>query len=241
MVSDWGLRAVLFDLDDTLLFSDMENQFLGHYFALLTEYARPLLPPQQLIGHLLAATAVMQSNSGRRATNEQVFAAAFAARLERPWEELQPFFARFYKDQFPRLRVHTRTHPQARPSVEMCRAAGYRLAIATNPLFPARAIEQRMDWAGVADLDFDLVTTYENMHTAKPSPDYYLEIAERLDLPPAACLMVGNDLSQDIAPAQAASMRTFWANEWPQGPQVDVHPDGQGNLDQFMQWMVHPF
>ena len=38
-------QAVLFDLDDTLLYSDMEHTFLKHYFARLTEYARPLCAP----------------------------------------------------------------------------------------------------------------------------------------------------------------------------------------------------
>ena len=35
-------RAVLFDLDDTLLYDDMEGVFLKNYFAMLAEYARPL-------------------------------------------------------------------------------------------------------------------------------------------------------------------------------------------------------
>ena len=43
------IHAVLFDLDDTLLYDDMEGTFLAHYFAALTEYARPLAEPERLM------------------------------------------------------------------------------------------------------------------------------------------------------------------------------------------------
>ena len=51
---DAMLRAVLFDLDDTLLYNDMEGTFLPRYFAALSEYARPLCPPEQLMDALFA-------------------------------------------------------------------------------------------------------------------------------------------------------------------------------------------
>jgi hypothetical protein len=64
--------------------------------------------------------------------------------------------------------------------------------------------------AGVSGLPYRLITSYENMRTCKPMPGYYLEIASVLDCPPEDCLMVGNDLDQDITPAQRAGMATYW-------------------------------
>ena len=224
------LTAVLFDLDDTLLFSDMENAFLSAYFELLAEYTAPHFPPDNLIPALLAGTDAVQRAHDPSLTNEQVFAATFAPMLGQPWPELRAFFAGFYEERFPQLRVHTHPHPQARQVVADCFDAGYRVAIATNPLFPARAIQHRLSWAELEDMPFDLVTSYENMHTCKPSPDYYLETAKLLALPPAACWMVGNDVARDIAPAQQAGMRTFLADEWLVNDDAEIQPDHRGRL-----------
>jgi HAD superfamily hydrolase (TIGR01662 family) len=232
---------VLFDLDDTLLYSDvgsLESGFLRHYFALLTDYARSLADPQTFMTALLTATEAMQRDQNSDTTNEQAFAPVFAAHLGRPWQELKPIFDRFYEKRFPKLRVHTRSLPDARRAIRVCLDAGCRVAVATNPLFPARAIEHRLAWAGVDDMPFALVTTYENMHTSKPSPGYYREIAERLSVSPGECVMVGNDVQSDIEPAQAVGMHTFLADEWQTGDDSQVEPDGRGTLQDFISWII---
>ncbi len=232
------LRAVLFDLDDTLLRSDMEGEFARRYSALLAEYAAPLVPPSRLIAAVIAGVrAIEQSRDLSGPTNEQVFAERFAPALGRPWSELKPFFARFYEERFPELRSCTAPRPEARSVVQFCFDAGYRVVIATNPLFPARAIMHRLEWAGVGDMPFDLVTTYENMHACKPAPEYYLEIAHRLSLPPSACLMVGNDVMRDIAPAQEAGMRTFLVEPWVVNDNPHIQADGQGSLSELVEWI----
>ena len=87
--TELALQAVLLDLDDTLLRSDMDGVFLKHYFGMLAEYARPLVTPQVFRAALSAASKAMHDNSGPdRLTNEQAFAAAFAPRIGRPWPEL---------------------------------------------------------------------------------------------------------------------------------------------------------
>ena len=91
-------------------------------------------------------------------------------------------------------------------------ARGLAVIIATNPLFPTTAIEQRLAWAGVPvdEYPYALVTTYENMHAAKPQPAYYREILAAIDCPPDRALMVGDDWKNDIAPAAAVGLHTFW-------------------------------
>ena len=236
-----SFHAVLFDLDDTLLHSDMERTFLRHYFALLTEYARPLCAPQALVHALMTATEqVLGRPKADGRTNEDYYASVLAPLLGKPWEELRGFFDRFYVERFPALRAYTRAHPDARRAVQICLDAGCQVVIATNPIFPARAIEHRMAWAGVDDLPFALVTTYENMHTSKPAPAYYVEIAQRIGVEPGDCLMVGNDVGHDIAPAQLAGMRTFLADEWIVNPDPDVRPDRTGTLQELIDWIADP-
>jgi len=232
-------QAILFDLDDTLLYDDMENVFLPRYFALLADYARPDIEPSRLMAALHAGSEAMhQPHPGQ--TNEQVFAAAFAPPLGKPWAELRAFFARFYEERFPELRACTTAHPAARDVVQACFAAGYAVAIATNPLFPARAIEHRLEWAGLGGMGFDLVTTYENMHTCKPTPDYYVEIADHLNVSPSSCWMVGNDVMRDIAPAQQAGMRTFLVEKWIANDDPRIQPDYRGRLADLCTRLEYP-
>ena len=84
----------------------------------------------------------------------------------------------------------------------MIRDMGGRVALATNPLFPSYATERRIRWAGLQPEDFELYTTYENIGCCKPNLAYYREILRRMKLPPEACIMVGNDVDEDIVAAQ---------------------------------------
>ena len=72
------------------------------------------------------------------------------------------------------------------------------MALATNPIFPAVATESRIRWAGLQPEDFELYTTYENSRYCKPNLNYYRDIVEQLDLTPEECLMVGNDVAEDM-------------------------------------------
>ena len=98
--------------------------------------------------------------------------------------------------------------PQAAGLVKKLKAAGYRVLLATNPIFPAIATESRIRWAGLEPEDFALYTTYENACRCKPNPDYYRDILSSMELDGAECLMVGNDATEDTA-AELAGMQVF--------------------------------
>ena len=194
-----AFRAIFFDLDGTLLDNDMDT-FLPHYFRRLAGRMAHLIPPDTFIHHLLQATQAMMDNHGR-ASNAEVFAAAFYPLVGRPRQELDPIFADFYARDFPALRDYTRRKPEARPLMQRAFDLGCDVVIATNPLFPATAIEQRLQWAGVADYPYRLVTTYENSHACKPNPLYFHEILDKIGRPAGSCLMVGDD-PMDMAAAR---------------------------------------
>jgi len=185
------INAILFDLDGTLLDSNMDV-FLPHYFKMLTARVAHILPPEKFIAHLIQATDVMIANDGR-ATNEAVFADAFYPLVGQPREKVEPIFKDFYANDFPALRQHTRRKPEARQVVQRAFDLGCDVVIATNPVFPAIAIEQRLEWAGVADFSYHLVTTYENSRAAKPSLLYYEHIVGEIGQRAEACLMVGDE------------------------------------------------
>jgi len=227
-----GVSALLFDLDDTLLRNSMD-EFLPAYFRALTESVAHVIPPERLISELQKATAAMDANDGSGPTNEETFAKTFYPAIGLPEDEVAPLFERFYREEFPKLRRLTTRRPAARALMEWTRERGLQVTIATNPLFPRIAIEQRLAWAGVPVTDFayDLVTTYENMHATKSHPMYYQEILDRLGRRSEECIMVGDHWSWDIAPAASLGIHTFWiSNGADQPPEPGIDIVGHGSL-----------
>lgn len=231
-----GPQAILFDLDDTLLVNPMDT-FVPAYFRALTTFMADELDPQRLIDQLLRATRAMDEGGHPARTNEQAFAQVFYPGLGRERTELEPIFDRFYQDAFPDLRRLTRPVPGARDAVRWAFDGSRQVVIATNPLFPRTAILQRIEWAGLRldEMPFDLVTSYENMHSTKARPDYYAEIAERLGRRPAECVMVGDHWRWDVVHPVRSGMAAWWIA--PSGepvPDLDVPLLGAGSLREFL-------
>ncbi|MCB8926496.1 MAG: HAD family hydrolase [Ardenticatenaceae bacterium] len=205
------LKAVLFDLDDTLLGNDMDR-FLPGYFGLLGKFAEKYLPRDQFLQELLASTEAMIRNVDPTVSNRDVFWQTFEQRTGLKAAELEPFFEQFYRNQFSQLRDRTEKRPFATKLVQYCLEQNLAVVVATNPLFPRIAIDARLDWAGlpVTEYDFALVTTYENMHAAKPQPAYYSEILDKIECAPENALMIGNDWENDILPAHSIGLQTYW-------------------------------
>lgn len=244
-MSNPKIEAVLLDLDDTLLGNDVD-QFLQGYFTRLGRYAAQVMPPDKFHEALMASTEATIRSTDTAVTNNDVFWINFERLTGLNPAEMEPFFRRFYEEQFPLLVDATYPRAAAAPLVQTCLDAGVAVVVATNPLFPQIAIEQRLEWAGVpvTSYPFALVTTLENMHAAKPNPAYYLEIARRLDVAPETAVMVGDDWENDIVPAHAVGMRTFWIEDGtpPQDPGLLA---GAGALDDFYEmvasgWLENP-
>lgn len=239
--SSWGglvIKAILLDLDDTLLVNPMDL-FVQAYLRALGGFLAAHVEPDRLVEQLLRATRTMAENDGAGATNEQVFAAVFYPAVGKTREELEPLFHRFYAEEFPKLRRLTRPAPEARPLVQWAFDRGLQVAIATNPLFPRTAIEQRLDWAGVGAEEFPyaLVTTYETMHASKYSPAYYREILALLGREPEECLMVGDNWDWDVLNAAVPGLPVWWiadpAAVPPSNPPATYV--GQGGLEDLWQ------
>ncbi|MHB0935517.1 MAG: HAD family hydrolase [Armatimonadota bacterium] len=185
------IRAVLFDLDGTLLENNVPI-FFDSYFRRLAGWVDQLIPPEAFLQHLNAATSAMLKNDGTR-TNETVFAETFYPLIGRPRAEMEPLFMDFYAREFPKLREYTIRRPEAQRVVARAVELGLDVVVATNPLFPDTAIRQRLEWSGAADFPYRLITTYENSRACKPNLTYFRQIADYLGCQPEECLMVGDE------------------------------------------------
>ncbi len=227
------IDTLIFDLDDTLLINPIDR-FLAAYLQALSAFLADYVPADRLVPQLLRSTQGMIANRDPQHTNQQVFAASFYPALGLTETEMAPVLARFYEEEFPKLRVYTEPVPVVPPLLAEATAKGYGLVVATNPLFPLRAIQHRIAWAGAADVPWLFVTSYETMHFCKPHPEYYREILDTIGRSAERSLMVGNDTVNDIAPAKAAGMRTFWVTENPRstlGDGGESIADYEGTLD----------
>ena len=201
------ITTVLFDLDGTLLPMDM-NEFIKAYFGGL---ARRLAPhgyePQKLIDSIWQGTAAMVQNNGN-VTNEERFWQGFETAYGKSARADEEHFAAFYREDFDNVSASCGYTPAAREIVDTVKACGLRTALATNPIFPAMATERRIAWAGLSTSDFELYTTYENSRFCKPNPNYYLDVMHALGVCPEECLMVGNDVAEDMV-AEKLGCRVF--------------------------------
>ncbi|MCI0397862.1 MAG: HAD family hydrolase [Chloroflexi bacterium] len=234
------IEAVLFDLDDTLLENNVEA-FLRRYLPLLAAYARELIEPEKFLADLLASTRAMIENTNLAATNREVFWADFNRRTGLEQLSAEPIFDRFYREHFPQLQSVTRPRAAAAPLVRACLERGLKVAIATNPLFPRLAIEHRLAWAGlpVSEFDFALVTSYENMHATKPHLAYYREILDIIGVKPERALMVGDEWTNDIAPAAQLGLYTYWTPVGAAAPPDGATAlNGQGTLEELHEWLA---
>jgi len=239
------ITTLLFDLDDTLLGNDM-GRFLPAYFQQVSEHFAGWQGVERLVPELVSATRAAIANTDPARTLLSVFSECFSEALGWPAADWQEHFASFYDERYARLRPLTSPVPAARPLLAWAAAQGYEVAITTNPLFTRAAATQRLEWAGLADFDYALITDLSNSHFAKPRPEYYAEVLAQLGRRPEQALMVGDDWNNDMLPAAAAGLRTYWitpagAPEPPPAPApalawVDALPLAHGSLAEFAAW-----
>lgn len=220
------IKAILFDLDGTLLDIDLEG-FLRAYFGLLG-------PAIERFSGLSASDAIAAVMSGTEAmcgshpgvTNRDVFNEAFerACGIDLTEEAAVKALAAFYAEEFPTLRAEHGPRAGSADATRAATDAGVCVAVATNPIFPREAVVERMRWAGLEAGRFDLITSYETSEACKPLPLYYRRIASSLEVEPSECLMVGDDPVLDLAAADVG-MRTFYV-----GPGSPPTADWSGDL-----------
>ena len=208
-----AIKAVLFDLDGTLLPMD-QNEFLKGYFGLLTEkMVKSGYDAKTFMKALLTGTDAMVANDGTM-TNEALFWREFG-KFYAP-ETLPPFtlFDEFYEQDFPKTRAFCGYDARPRKIVDAVKEKGLLSVLATAPAFPAIATETRMGYVGLSPNDFLLYTTYENCTYCKPSEGYYREVVKKIGCDPSECLMVGNDVTDDMVPASAVGMQVFLLTDY---------------------------
>jgi len=232
-------KTLLLDLDNTLLNNEM-GAFIPAYLQSLARCMTPYADPGLLAKTLMAATSLMVQNQQPDLTLMEVFDAAFYPSLNLTKTNVQPTIDRFYADEFPLLRRLTSPRHEAAALVTQAFELGYQVSIATNPLFPLTAIQQRLAWAGlpIDQLNFSLVPSYSSFHFAKPNPAYFAEILAQMGWPNGPVVMVGDEAELDISGARQLGMAVFWTPVTPDASWTGLGSEPpKGSLSDVLPWI----
>ncbi len=233
-----SIKAVLFDLDGTLLRADMRN-FIPQYISSLASYCSDVVEPKKFTSVLLTIIRdLIHTDSDGSMTNEERVYTRMHHELAIPATLLRESLTQLKAQDMDGLRKFIRPIPLAQQIVKDCQQKNIPLVLATNPVFPKFMIQARMEWAELAEASFIHLTSYENSYYCKPQAGYFQAIADRLDIAPENCLMVGNDLNHDLA-AVAVGMQTYLVDTWLENRDNSEwpceHRGDHGSLQKFLQ------
>lgn len=227
--------TILFDLDGTLLPLDADK-FMNIYFGEMGRSFQDMIDPKLLVQHVWSGTKAMISSS-ENITNENVFMDTFAKLIDGDLNVYQERFDRFYDEGFLKVRESVEASPIIKETIALLKDKGYTLAIATNPLFPKKAILHRIEWAGLNVDDFEYVSHYEKNCFCKPNIQFYLEVLEALGKKPNQCYMVGNDVQEDMIAAQLG-IETYLITDYIINREDEITCNHMGSYQDFHSFAV---
>ena len=231
------ITTILFDLDGTLLPMDMDV-FIKKYFSELSIKLKDYFTPGELTESIWSSTKYMVSNIDADKTNEETFFEDFYERINHEAEIINPILDDFYEDDFNNIRSVTAQNKHIMESVASLKQKGYHLVLATNPIFPEKAILHRIEWAGLNKDDFIFITSFEKMHYCKPQLKFYEEVLENIQRHPQHCLMVGNDIEEDMI-AKSLGMKTYLIENHIIGTiKKDMSIDYKGSYEDFYEFVT---
>lgn len=210
------IRAVLFDLDNTLTHRDLSieaysrylhqayAQFLAHdqvtdITAIIKHIDQGGYPQKQLLTHPSIAASV-----------------AYALQQQLVWthtpyvDELTQFWSKhFGACAVPML--------GAQALLQQLKQQGFKLGVISNGKHQSRV--NILQGLGFLDY-FDVVYSSELVGVAKPNAEIFLHTAQALHLAVHECVFVGDHPVNDIHGAQQAGMRAVWL----QGFHAEIQP-----------------
>ena len=208
-----GIRHILFDLDGTLL-PMVQDEFVRFYMPLLAKsYISNGVEvnPREFVSMIWSGYEAMVENDGTQ-TNREALWNYMGDKLPISREKSEELALKFYDGDFNQAICTTRPTPVADQIVKAAKEKGLETYLATNPVFPRCATMNRIRWAGLDERDFKVITTYEDCNFCKPNPEYFRLILREFGLEPSECLMVGNDVEEDLT-IRTLGVKTYLATD----------------------------
>ena len=225
------MNTILFDLDGTLLPMNTDV-FMEIYFKEIKAYFNEFTDGDIFIQNLLSSTKAILENTETK-TNKEVFMCDFSNRISEDLEFYNEKFDSFYDSAFLKTKASIFDNKLVPEMIKILKEKGYTLAIATNPLFPLKAILHRINWANLDPNDFMYISSYEKNCFTKPSLNFYKEILNDLHKSPNECLMVGNDVQEDLIASDLGIKTYLIENHIINRDTSEIKFDYKGNYEDF--------
>ncbi|OTG63373.1 hydrolase [Acinetobacter sp. ANC 3903] len=200
------IRAVLFDLDNTLTHRDQSILAYSQYLA--QRYQHQLQPEQTT---KIQAIIRRIDNGGypkkEFLTHPSIAASVANALLqELKWHSLPELdeLTQFWFQQFGLSAVAMQGANQL---LNELKQQGYKLAVVSNGGHATRlTILQGLGFSHF----FDEIVSSELVGISKPNPEIFLYTSQKLDIAPEHCLFIGDHPVNDIQGATRAGMNALW-------------------------------
>lgn len=229
-------KAILFDMDGTLVPMDLEAFINGYFKFLCKKLAHHNIPSELIVKGVWAGTKAMVLNDGN-ATNEEVFWKKFETLIPDARNLLEEECIDFYGNEFKQAIIFTSPNPLAKEAVDLVKSQGKTAILATNPLFPMPGQITRMGYVGLEPKDFAYVSSFEKERFCKPNPNFYKDVLEKTNLKPEECLMVGNDEYEDAWSASTLGMDCYLVTDCLLPSDKYHHEGPRGTFKEFVEYL----
>ena len=228
-------KAILFDLDGTLIYFDPE-EFIKTYLFAAGNFFSDLVPsPEQFAKDILESILNIEIADKGETTVEEDFFADFCPKYYFiDCKTIKERFEEFYRTKFDVVKHLVKPINGAAELIQKIKREypEIKIVLATNPVFPLIAIEKRMTWGGLKKEWFDLITHVENFHYCKGNLKYWDEILKIINIKPEEALVVGNDAKRDLT-AKKCGLKTFLVEDTLENGDYitrEINPDFKGKL-----------
>lgn len=229
-------RHILFDLDGTLLPMD-QDEFVKLYMPLLAKrFVKQGIEPENLIKLIWKGVSAMVMNDGTY-TNEEAFWKSFESLSGVSREQVEEETLDFYENEFNEAIQATQPTKVSGKIINLLKEKGVKAYLTTNPIFPRCATMNRIRWAELDAEDFEVITTYEDYHYSKPNPLYFQEVMDQFHLDPKECLMVGNDVEEDLAIRKLGVKTYLVTNTMENKKNLPIDSDYVGTLEELYEFL----
>lgn len=208
LASGHGLRAVLFDAGNTLLFLDYARMARAVGAAL----GFPLTAAA-LASHAPEASEAMEQASGNDTERASTYLEAlfrFSGVPAERMREVRDCLAELHRESHLWCSIREKTHE----ALARLRAAGIRLGIVSNS---DGRVEQALTMAGLRDY-FDVVVDSGLVGVEKPDPVIFQTALDALGVAPEEALYVGDLYDVDVLGARAAGIEAVLFTPSTPGP-----------------------
>jgi putative hydrolase of the HAD superfamily len=228
------IKAVLFDLDDTLILDDAVSHEaylaaaqlaaplgadVGRLAREALEIARrrwlegPYYAYCNRIGHSATEGLWARYEYGEHPTIAALRAWAPAYR-EAVWRDALATQGIANTDlparqtaHFMEARRRYPLYPEIPALLDHLRGRGYKLGIVTNGVPDLQ--REKLNGSGIAHL-FDAAVVSGEIDCGKPDPGIFIHICRQLGVAPFDCVMAGDNPERDVAGAMAAGLKSVW-------------------------------